>query len=192
MLVMAHDTLRHLDEEDIERYSMGSISEDESAGWEEHLLICESCRRRVAANDAMVRAMRNASTILRQEVLPGRRGPLGWRLGLLAAAAVVVVALVVRATWAPGTQQVAITLVAMRGGDLAAHAPAGAALALHPDVTGLTPASFYELRVVDAAGREVWRGSTPGAPVRPLRPGAYFVRLYTGGKLVREYGLLVQ
>ena len=172
---------------------MGSISEDESAGWEEHLLICESCRQRVEASDATVKAMRNASAIVREEPVAERRGGFGWRMAWLAAAAALVIAgLVLRTALAPGTRQVSVSLVAMRGGDLAAHAPAGAALALHPDVTGVAPARSYELRVVDALGREVWRGVTPGAPVKPLSKGTYFVRLYAGGELVREYGLAVQ
>ncbi len=51
MLVMLPKAIRHMDAEDIERYSMGDISEERCAQFEEHLLICETCRIRVAESD---------------------------------------------------------------------------------------------------------------------------------------------
>jgi anti-sigma factor RsiW len=52
---------RHFDDDEAERYSLGTISKDEQPALEEHLLICESCRRRVAESDQYVAAMRSAA-----------------------------------------------------------------------------------------------------------------------------------
>ncbi len=46
---------------------MGMASVDESASWEEHLLTCEPCRRRVAESDEHIRAMRRAAEEIRGE-----------------------------------------------------------------------------------------------------------------------------
>ena len=42
------------------------MSEREVARWEEHVLICDSCRREVAASEAYIAAMRSAAAELRR------------------------------------------------------------------------------------------------------------------------------
>ena len=66
---------RHIDEEEIERYSMGAMPEEATAPFEEHLLICQPCQLRLAQTDVYVSAMRLASARLRTE--PLKRG-LPW------------------------------------------------------------------------------------------------------------------
>jgi anti-sigma factor RsiW len=66
MLAMASESDRHFDEEASERYSMGTLSGEEAEQIEEHLLVCEACRRRVAESDAYVAAMRRAAAELRR------------------------------------------------------------------------------------------------------------------------------
>jgi hypothetical protein len=63
---------KHLGGEEAERYSLGAMSEEEVARWEEHLLVCEPCRREVAASDAYVAAMRTAAKELRKGTKKGR------------------------------------------------------------------------------------------------------------------------
>lgn len=58
---MAQDFNRHPDEGELERYSMADLREEEAAGFEEHLLYCERCQRRLAETDAYVAAMRRAA-----------------------------------------------------------------------------------------------------------------------------------
>src|ERR1035441_8502196 len=65
----------HIDEEELERYSMGAMPEAAIAPFEEHLLICEPCQLRLAQSDAYVSAMRQSSARLRAE--PLKRG-LSW------------------------------------------------------------------------------------------------------------------
>ena len=67
MLVMAAESDCHFDEEASERYAMGTLSDEEAEHIEEHLLICEACRRRVAESDTYVAAMRRAAAKLRRD-----------------------------------------------------------------------------------------------------------------------------
>ena len=64
MLAMARDLNPHPDEGELEKYSMGDLSVEEAAGFEEHLLHCERCRQRLAATVAYVAAMRGAAAQL--------------------------------------------------------------------------------------------------------------------------------
>jgi len=54
---MALNSNRHMEEDEIESYSMGAVSEEECARFDEHLLVCEFCRNRVAKSDERVTAM---------------------------------------------------------------------------------------------------------------------------------------
>ena len=66
MFVMAAESDRHFDGEASERYSMGTLSGEEAEQIEEHLLICEACRRLVAESDTYVAAMRHAAAQVRR------------------------------------------------------------------------------------------------------------------------------
>lgn len=52
---------RHMNPDEIEKYSMGKLSKTETAPVDEHLLVCEKCRTQVEASDAFVAAMRAAA-----------------------------------------------------------------------------------------------------------------------------------
>lgn len=194
MLVNAPESSRHMDAEDIEKYSMGGISEEAAAAFEEHLLICQSCRDQVTKSDLYVRAMENAA---RQERQPAAvRQPSRWhhwRLVALAAAVLVMAVTVAVLRPGGGKPEFAVSLSAMRGADVIAKAPAGAVLLLHPDLTGLPVPPPYRLQLVNAAGATVWQGALPAARVSPRRAGNYYLRLYSAaGDLLREYGLTVE
>ncbi len=193
MLVIAPNTNRHMAPEDIEGYSMGTIPEEISAQFEEHLLVCETCRKRVTESDELVRAMRQAAGEIRQqEALPAHAW-LTRSMPLLAAAAVIVAALLFGWSRLGAKPEFAVSLMAMRGGDMLAHAPAGTPLALHPDTTGLPAPASYGLEIVNSLGKSVWHGAFPGSHVPAQSKGTYFVRIYAnGGEPLREYGLLIQ
>jgi anti-sigma factor RsiW len=73
MVIMPAQVSRHFDEEAVERYSMGKLSARKTAAIEEHLLICESCCRRVVESDAYVAAIRKAAAKLRKAERKPRR-----------------------------------------------------------------------------------------------------------------------
>jgi len=64
---MQPDTGRHIDDDEMERYSMGDAPQERVVQIEEHLLICESCRQRATQSDAYVAAMRRAAAELRRQ-----------------------------------------------------------------------------------------------------------------------------
>lgn len=54
---------RHISDDDLELYAMDRLTEAEAAPVEEHLLVCEGCRERLAEWDEYVRAMRAAMEV---------------------------------------------------------------------------------------------------------------------------------
>lgn len=50
----------HIDEDGLELYALGRLAEAHAAPVEEHLLVCEECRQRLAEWDTYVAAMRAA------------------------------------------------------------------------------------------------------------------------------------
>jgi len=194
VLIKMHEIHRHMDTEELERYSIGRVSEEEAARVEEHLLVCESCRQSLDEIDAYVTAMSRATTeSLQPEFMPR------WSLvPLLAAVACLVVLLSFAVRW-PGSQRPppAVTLVATRSNGSDASFPAGRPLSLRPDLTGLAPSPSYRVEMVDDIGRHIWSGKlTPpqdSVTVPPQSAGTYFVRIYSAsGELLREYGLQIK
>jgi hypothetical protein len=192
-----------IDEEEIERYSMGAMPEGAIAPFEEHLLICESCQLRLAQTDVYVSAMRQASARLRTE--PLKRGLPWLRLPrLVPVLAGMAVAIVAAGLWIGRLDMgeaypFAVDLAATRGAAMEAKAPAGRWLLLRLDLANLPASSRYRLEMVDRFGTRVWqatvpaRGSTAEFEVPRTQPGVYFVRVYRPpGELLREYGFEVE
>src|SRR3981081_2552447 len=71
----------HLEDTELEQYSMGTLSEARLEAFEEHLLACEACQDQLLDMEAYVNAMRSASPKLREAPQPFWtdlfRGPSG-------------------------------------------------------------------------------------------------------------------
>src|SRR5512140_3293379 len=120
--------LQHADEDDLEKYSLGTLSEGATEILEEHLLLCPTCRDNLTEMDAYLRTMKASLRKTRVLRLWDR---LGFHNGLFdfqqmpglawAAGAVFCLALLLWVPWlrkAPGGagfQPVAVTLQTMRG-----------------------------------------------------------------------------
>jgi anti-sigma factor RsiW len=199
-IVIMHNLHRHMDEEDLERYSSGTGSETDVALYEEHLLTCERCRSKVREADEYRSAMRFAIRRMQREERTARQ-EAGWRMpaGFPVYAAVACLALLmVFAVRSRAPQPgFAVTLSAMRGDGGTVSAPANRSLVLHPDLTGIAPQGSYRLELVGRNGDRLWQGSfTPspqGVRIPKQAPGLYFVDVYVPqGTLVREYGLEIK
>ncbi|MCS6953184.1 MAG: hypothetical protein RMK57_11180 [Bryobacterales bacterium] len=205
----------HIEEEDLELYSLGRLSGSREEAVEEHLLVCETCQDRLAETDAYVLAMRTAAAKLAEEPPPlwrqwlDRLGAVRWAPKPVWAAAGAVATLLIAwggLTWwlsAPtGAPPVAVPLYVVRGEDSGiARAPAGRPLRLEAEVATLPPAGRYAFELVNADGDAIGRWTVaPEADrvavvVSALSPGRYWVRLYaagSGAELLREYGLDVR
>jgi len=187
----------HLGGELLESYSIGRLSEQESARLEEHVLVCEMCQDRLAEADSWVRAVRRAASGL---PAPARRIWSPWsfpRLAPVLAALTLILTVGVALRFNHGgvVAPVAVILEATRGAGL--QVPAQQPLLLRPGLEGLSPQTRYHLQVVDRLGKDVWRADIPGGPAAAsgvkmpgLSPGAYFVRLYDPSRvLLREYAV---
>jgi hypothetical protein len=208
VIVMPNSPGTHPSDDDLEQYSLGRLGDEQATPLEEHLLVCEACRRRVEEFDEFVAVMRAA---LREESEGQQPAParpftlLRWLAAVprpaWAGAMAAVLAAVLLVPWrhqAPA-EPYAVHLEALRAASSAAVAPAGRPLVLNVDFTGLELGRDYRLEVVDAFGAGVWRGSVrpaaeraPVALGRSLRRGQYWVRIYEpSGDLLREFGLAV-
>ena len=198
----------HICEDLLERYALNQLVEDEQAPVEEHLLVCNVCRNRLDGVDEYIRAMRLA--VMQESVLqPGSssdRLSYGAQLRgkpvFLWAATIAALFLVFALPWKKSiTPPTEITLEARRGsGSLSvAHGHASSSsLVLNIDLTELATVDSYSAQVVDADGRQVWRGVLK--PVgkhlvivvpTPLSAGTYWVRLFDNSDPpapLREYG----
>lgn len=139
-----------------------------------------------------------------------RYGGLGYTACAIALAGIGFLALSSRRAPPLAPEASEVPLIALRGGSpLMNHARAGRPLELRVDTTSLSttdavataggraPAAAYRVEVVDAAGKPVWSGEIPPVPgpvpariAGGLKAGVYWVRLYTGNELLREFGLL--
>jgi anti-sigma factor RsiW len=62
----------HIDDDRLELYALNRLPEPEAAPVEEHLLVCEECRERLAGWDVYVVAMRGA--MAREDTATSRGG----------------------------------------------------------------------------------------------------------------------
>ena len=203
---------RHASDEDLERYTLGGLSEDEQAEFEEHLILCYSCQERLDETDVFVRSVQTAAAKLRTAPAPNKEW-FRWRLPrllmlptpvwALATATVLVLGLVVLRPGAKlpmaGSPPVAVVLETQRGVEASTSAPWGRPLELEMRLKGLPAQASYGLELVDAAGTRLWQ--TTASPQGDklvarcdsrLPPGQYWVRiLELSGKseLLREFGL---
>jgi hypothetical protein len=199
---MAEPDMRHLEEDLIERYSMGRVEEPELSALEEHLLICSRCQDQVEAEDRFARAARAALSRPESAVrefrsrwsfLTGRWAGLAYAGAVLLAAYFLLPA----GVNAPAAQ--IIPLRAVRGPSASGVGRARAALQLKLlDTNSLAPGS-YTAEIADAQGGALLRQEkeqSAGELILDVRDGLpagkYWVRLYRGPDLVREYGLTLQ
>ena len=196
----------HLDESDLEQYSMGRLSQTLLEPFEEHLLACELCQDRLLEMEAYVNAVRSVSPKLRQS------NRARWRERLfrprptwVAVFAMGVVVLGLGRVWlvAPRspTAFAAVLLQSSRGieGLAVAKAPAGKPLVFNMDLAELPALPTYRIEIVNLQGQPVWQttadareGRVAPTLTNGLRAGQYYLRLYTTtGTLLREYSLRI-
>jgi hypothetical protein len=198
--------INHIDDETIDRYALGKLTEDELAPVEEHLLICHACQDKLDAADGFVSAFRAAAPLATAEV--AARDPWYRRLfnvpkvaWVPALAAMVVLAIVVQTRPSLDRTQV-VELRTYRGAEAASEVESGSLLQLRLGTEGLKDRQPYRVEIVDSRGTKIWYGVvawTEGVASvhvpKLLGAGQYWVRLYEvppDSELVREYGLKVR
>jgi anti-sigma factor RsiW len=191
-------SLDHPDENVLEEYAFGRLSDAKAAVLEEHMLVCGRCRTALARTDEYIRLMKFALSRPLEIPRPrnGRR-PVLASVGALAAACIAVVAWV-----RPHAQPASVTLASFRGGGGLSvnQAAAGHPLDLSISAADVPPAAHYRLEVVTSMGESIWSGPASAGDGRlaahfpkSLGVGMYWVRLYAQpAELLAEYGLQVK
>ena len=190
---------------------MGRLSELENERVEEHLLICHPCQDLLTATDEFIGAARVATHELSlqsdraTELAVKRSEPQSekwWRklfaipTPMVAAAAFALIAFFV---FIPrGSQVSTVELQTLRGPEAPAVAPANATLNLRLSLRALESQGPLRVEIANASGQIVetmGADRTDGmaiAKAKALSTGLYWVRLYSGDELLREYGLNVR
>ena len=192
---------RCLSEQDIDGFVLNRLSGEALEAVEEHLLICPACQAAAEQELAFVRAFRAAAA---RESRRKRSRP--WRWGMMAGLAAGLALVFWLARSAPERNELAgepvlVALHAYRGLPLdhAGKAAAGRPFTLSFDVAELAPRSRFGIELAGADGGSVYRTSAAAGAGkleltvrRKLAPGVYWVRLYDGGELLREYALRLE
>lgn len=201
---MAYSLGPHPGPETLEQYALGQLAESEAATIEEHFLVCGLCRNRLEQIESFVAAARTALADARRERAARAPGKAPMSLfslsgGLVMAAGFALVLIGIVAPWRsgmPGGPTQTVALLAMRGAADVRVSPGK--LELTVDTAQLPPAGQYRLQLVNSMGKQVWvSGTIPKSPevraaVPPIGRGHYWVRIYGGDTLLREYGLAVE
>jgi anti-sigma factor RsiW len=199
-------TSPHLTEDIVELYSMGRLSEVENEKVEEHLLVCHACQDLLTETDEFVAAARTATHELSLQSKPEfeteRESEPWWRRlfsiprPMIAAAAFALMAFFV---FVPRQSPMAtVELQTLRGPETPAVAPANTPLNLKLSLRGLESTGPLRVEIVDASGQILEKAGAERsdelaiAKAEALASGTYWVRLYSGDELLREYGLNVR
>ena len=197
---------RHIDDETLDRYALGKLSEDDAAPIEEHLLVCHACQDRLDRADSFIGAFREAAPLVPEPEAAGvpwyRRIPqIPKSVWVPALAAVALLAIVVQTPPSLDRTQ-AVELRTFRGAEAGAEVESGSLLQLRLGTEGLKDGQPYRVEIVNSRGTRIWYGvvswadGTAGVHVpKLLGAGQYWVRLYNvhpESDLVREYRLKVR
>ena len=192
LVMLQPERPHHGDEEQLERYALGTLANEQASRLEEHLLTCEDCRRELAQVEAYVASVQQAGRGLRTEEWVPRHWWELPRLVPILAAAVIVLSFAAGWFEKNSAPPLAVRLMTVRGAAGVAQAPADRPLRLQPDIEGLTIFASERMEISSETGHIVWRGPLLGATVPGMRPGLYFVRVRrASGELLREYVLEV-
>jgi hypothetical protein len=198
----------HPTEDLLEEYSFGRICEPALSLLEEHLLICAPCQAQLLAIDEYRAVLKSGIAAFERERQSAFFPPPGFAFpklagGMLVAAAVLlmVAGVIGWRVYRPATdvsEATTVRLIALRGsgGDGSAHARAGRRLELVIDGMDFPSSLSYRLEIVSSSGRPVWSGTTrvAGQDISAdvdahFQSGVYWVRLYSGARELREFGL---
>jgi hypothetical protein len=199
----------HPTEDLLEEYSFGRIVEPALGPLEAHLLLCSLCQSQVTAIDEYRALMKSGIAAFERERLAALAAAPRFafpgfprRLNMLLATAALVVLFAGALTWrvfrtpAEMGQTSTVRLIALRGGDGAPHVRSGGRLELLVNRADLPASPNYRLEIFTSSGGRIWNGITreSGEDIAAdvdshLRSGVYWVRLYSGDRVLREYAL---
>jgi hypothetical protein len=189
----------YIEEEILDRYAMGTLSDDLLPSVEEHLLTCERCQSRLMETDQFMRVFRTAATEV--EVRPAGfwKSVLLARRARWAAAGVALASLLVVLTLIfPRKSTLPAAIVQMqsfRGAEASASVAAGKPSVLAFDLGSQSTSKSFRVEILNVVGAEVlsadadMTGGRASVAVKGLTRGSYWVRVYRkeNNELTAEY-----
>ena len=196
--------MRHIEEDLLDRYALGSLSAESIIPLEEHLLVCAFCQSRLAEADRFLMLFRDAATSEGVSPAPRWMNILAFQKvfwpGAAAALTVLLIFLSSGDSHHVRLPPAILMMHSLRGPDAGAEMSTARPFLLVFDAAVSAARTDYEIAIVDAQGNKVLNR---GAEVRDgrlavliekkeLAPGSYWVRVYrkrAGGELLAEYSL---
>jgi hypothetical protein len=190
----------HIEEEILDQYATGGVSEDLLPQVEEHLLICQECQGRLAACDDFVRLIRIVTSEIELSPVSFWKKVFGFRLAQFATAAAILAVSVAsievsrRHDRAP---EATVLLESLRGPDAGARVSAGQPFRLVFDLPLPADGQKCKVQILNREGTNILEtGASQSedrlvASVARLARGDYWTRVYCGEKneLIAEYSL---
>lgn len=195
----------HIDDELLDQYALGILSQERLAGVEEHLLICGACQSRLDASDEFAMLFRETAVqpdvrsqpgwrVFWNHRMFGNRGPASWTVA--AAAAFSILLLVAGPFRKPPTAQSTVFMQSLRSTDAPAQVTAGRPALLVFDIPA-AGGNDYEARFVNPVGIEILAAKVSSKDGRlvvlvdRLPAGSYWVRVFRtdNREPIAEYGL---
>jgi len=173
----------HPSEDDLEEFVFGRLEGAELDLLEEHLLVCELCRKSLTETENFVASTRAAARKMLGAPAPTPKARLFSGPALAMAGALAIILVAVSFSVAPFFRSPqTVALVAERGVGQG-EAESGRPLDLRLDVTGLEPSRWLE--IVDAEGKKLYAASVEPSqgsvrlrcPALPF--GQAWIRLYS-------------
>jgi hypothetical protein len=171
-----------------EEYAFQRLSEADTDAVEEHVLVCPECQISLAATDEYILLMKQATARMESFVGPTFAHPRT-RMQQIQTFGIAIAAILLLC--------VSVAVMGARFGWLAS--PIATAIDLHIDVTGLAAADRYRVEIVNSRGQPTWDAEIANSTgplavhvAKGFKRGQYWVRLYSGGRLQREFGLTVE
>ena len=214
-MATAFSVQEHPTSDVFEEYAFQRLSEADTEAVEEHVLVCPECQTSLAATDEYILLMKQSTA--RMEAFAGptiahprsriqRIQTFGIAIAAILLLCVSVAVVGAHFGWpasriASAMPAESVPLMALRGGDdpLLNRAGAGRPIDLHIDVTGLASADRYRVEVVNRLGERTWNAEIANSTgplavhvAKGFKRGQYWVRLYSSGRLQREFGLTVE
>jgi hypothetical protein len=194
----------HIDDEVLDRYSVGTLPPEVLAEVEEHLLFCQECQARLVQADEFAMLFRSAVQSGVQHRGWNWRRPWALPGKLLPAAAAAAALAVILAPWPLPTHAPAppvIVMQSLRGPEAPARIHARHPAVLVFDVAAPEGPADYTVEIVDARGKRLLTAPAVASAgnlsfsLRTLARGSYWVRLYRkegDAAPLAEYGLIAE
>ncbi len=199
--------LNHPSEDNLERFVLHQMQEEELESLESHILACDSCVARLEYLELNIAATKMALAQVHQEKVAesfAKQKSSGWSWlkisGFSLAGTAAAVALTVSVL--PNFRTVERDLSAYRGSETT-EVPANHPLFLHLNAKDL-PAEAVSVELVSEEGKAIWKGAgaidhqkVDAHLPRISEKGNYLIRLYAADKssaadLLREFSFQVQ